>query len=377
MRSILAFALLGLYVQAAFFNFDQNQERLVNLEIERIDEMIAAGELDHPRAKELELQRAMKLGNERVLEHVVARVCENSHIFSDSDIEYLESEEIASLADDPTVIEKIDIRFAERATLPAALKAARIFRQYGHRIYASLRNPESINLNRDKLILLELIEAGQVDLNREMVKCAKKKLFHLVKFFILNGADVNYWESRYDRSSLLEYCIRRPECDVSIIEFLLMSGAKIVQENATERVEEIVVSPLEIAFACKRYDIVRYLISQNVFVDNLGQRIIRSGHLELFDAALSAKYQFETNDLKASMFNLLRLHEFELVKKLLIANDAEFQSDSKSVTEELTNIFERLKMNENISENEMDFLNNLTETVLQIKENHQNHRHLK
>ena len=33
-------------------------------------------------------------------------------------------------------------------------------------------------------------------------------------------------------------------------------------------------------------------------------------------------------------------------------------------------------MNENISENEMEFLNNLTDTVLQIKENHQNHRHL-
>ena len=148
-------------------------------------------------------------------------------MFPQSILDEIETEEYIPFADDPTIAAKIYIDLDDRDRIKMALKASRLFRQYGHRIHVCFCHHEYVDLNLDKEYLLELIEAGHVDVNREMQKFAKRERFDAVKLLILNGADPNFWNDSFGQTGLLCYCIREMKCDVSFVEFLVHSGASL------------------------------------------------------------------------------------------------------------------------------------------------------
>lgn len=300
--------------------------------------------------------------SERLLEYVISKVYEDYYNYPESDSDDLEGGSNIPSKDSYIIVARLTLDFNKPSEIPLILNAARLFRQYGHRIIVGLKEHRFFDLNLDKELLLELIEAGQINLNREMEAFANNNRFDEVKILILNGANPNYWNGSLGQTGLLQHCIANRDCDANSVEFLLNSGAT-VQKSSKEMLD-----PLVIAFYRERYDVVKILIRHKAPCHNFTYEIIRSGHLELFEDAAAVNYPFEISDRDYALRVLLDEHKFALVEKLLVFTEDDSIAKIKEVLKSVNLILSIMPEINGIREHEEEAYNKLVETARRISE---------
>lgn len=108
--------------------------------------------------------------------------------------------------------------------------------------------------------------------------------------------------------------------------------------------------------------------AQEVKDNNIGNRIFRSGRLDLFMDAIAANYRFDIDDLKSSIVVLTMKLEFGLAEKLLVSYEADLQSYYKKLIEDLAETLKTLEAGVTFSKYEARTYVKLKESISSISE---------